>query len=106
MTLARACRPLDKTLGLARLRKWGRPKTAQQLVTNKEKQKTRDKRCARRSSSGLEVAVFSMRCVHRIPVLFAECSFRRRDEEEPRAEAPKRQKKGVEAEKPQRKRSR
>ena len=104
--ISRICRPLDKTLGLARLRKWGRPKTAQQLVTNKEKQKTRDKRCARRSSSGLEVAVFSMRCVHRIPVLFAECSFRRRDEEEPRAEAPKRQKKGMKAEKPQRQRSR
>ena len=106
-TISRICRPLDKTLGLAGLRKGrSRPKTAQQLVTNKEKQKTRDKRCARRSSSGLEVAVFSMRCVHRIPVLFAECSFRRRDEEEPRAEAPKRQKKGMKAEKPQRQRSR
>ena len=106
MTISRICRPLDKTLGLAGLRKWGRPKTAKQRTQAVKKALERRKRCAHRSSSRLEVAVFSMRCAHHIPVLFGECSFRRSDEEEPRAEAPKRQKKGVEAEKPQRKRSR
>ena len=107
MTIWRIGRPLDKTLGLAGLRKQSRPRTAQQLIKYAVKEKERRKRCARRSSSGLEVAVFWMRCAHRIPVLFGECSFRRRDEEaEQRAEAPKRRKKDAETEKPQRKRSR
>ena len=106
LTISRIYRPLDKTLGLAGLRNKSRPRTAKQRLAHANIEKERRKRCAHCSSSDLEVAVFSMRCAHRIPVLFGECSFRRSDEEEPRAEAPKRQKKGVEAEKPQRKRSR
>ena len=63
LTILRTGRPLDKTLGLAGLRKWGRRNTAQQRLDiaakakeRRKRAKERHKRCARRSSSDLEVA--------------------------------------------------
>jgi hypothetical protein len=57
LTISRICRPLDKTLGLARLRNKSRPKTTPQRKQAVKSELQRRKRCAHRSSSGLEVAV-------------------------------------------------
>ena len=105
LTISRKYRPLDKTLGLAGLRKQTRRQTAQQRVNDAAKRKERHKRCAHRSSSSLEVAVFSARTAATSFLVNAFPS-RRNEEAEERPEAPKRRKKDAEAEKPQRKRSR
>ena len=85
MTIWRIGRPLDKTLGLAGIRKKSRPKTAQQLRNDAAKQRSgaRGARTVRRSSD-LEVAVSSV-CAHCGHFFSSQCFARRNEEAEQRA---------------------